>query len=673
MPLFCRRIRALSLLIVALGLTLAGKASAQPAQDRSFNPQLFHPAPGPDEFITVEPAPLLRHKSFGVGLFLNYARNEFSIFNFVNGKTTGDRADLLKARISADLYGAVGLWNWLQVGLAIPMTLYQTGDNFSDPNLMQPIKAPSGYAFGDPRIHLKGKLFPSKDLGFQLALSFWFSIPLGKDDAFGGEKHFNGFAGEPRLLVGWEGNRWRVGAFLGFLWRAHVSQFLSTIAGQQLTYGGAFAFDVIQKKLSLVAELYGHSNSVDSIKSINANQNSITDINDAPLEIDIAAKYFVIPGLSLNLGVGNGIIAGAGSPQPRVYLGAVYAPDRRDRDHDGVPDSIDKCPDVPEDRDGFQDDDGCPDPDNDGDTILDKDDKCPNEAEDFDQFQDEDGCPDPDNDKDGIDDLHDACPNDPEDHKPPKPNDGCPLSKTDTDGDGIMDDKDKCPTEAEDKDGFQDDDGCPDPDNDNDGIPDNFDQCPNEPEDMDGFQDEDGCPDPDNDHDGIPDKTDKCPNEPETINGYQDEDGCPDKGPPSKVKIENGQIVILEKIFFDTNKAVIKSKSFNVLDQVALTIKAHPEFKIRVEGHTDSQGSAERNTKLSQDRADAVMMYLMKKGIAPERLVAVGYGPSAPIADNKTAKGREANRRVEFHIVEEKKATPTEPSDQKDENKEGNQ
>ena len=269
-------------------------------------------------------------------------------------------------------------------------------------------------------------------------------------------------------------------------------------------------------------------------------------------------------GLTLHAGIGTGIVAGLGSPEPRVFLGAVWAPNFSDRDHDGVPDNVDQCPDQPEDKDGFKDDDGCPDPDNDQDTIPDTQDKCPNQAEDFDQFQDADGCPDPDNDNDGIDDLHDACPNDAEDHKPPKPNDGCPASKTDTDGDGIPDSVDKCPNDPEDKDGFQDDDGCPDPDNDNDGIPDNFDHCPNDPEDMDGFEDEDGCPDLDNDKDGVPDKLDKCPNEPETINGYQDEDGCPDSGPPPKAKIDlkSHQIVIMDKIFFDTNKATIKPVSF---------------------------------------------------------------------------------------------------------------
>jgi outer membrane protein OmpA-like peptidoglycan-associated protein len=125
-----------------------------------------------------------------------------------------------------------------------------------------------------------------------------------------------------------------------------------------------------------------------------------------------------------------------------------------DRDHDGILDNVDKCPDDPEDKDGFQDEDGCPDPDNDQDGIADKIDQCPNEPEDKDGFQDDDGCPDPDN-----------------------------------DGDGIADKIDQCPNEPEDKDGFEDDDGCPDPDNDKDGFPDVSDACPNEP----GVA-PDGCP-----------------------------------------------------------------------------------------------------------------------------------------------------------------------------------
>jgi outer membrane protein OmpA-like peptidoglycan-associated protein/opacity protein-like surface antigen len=132
----------------------------------------------------------------------------------------------------------------------------------------------------------------------------------------------------------------------------------------------------------------------------------------------------------------------------------------KDSDGDGIPDAIDKCPNDPEDKDGFEDSDGCPDPDNDKDGVADAIDKCPNEPET----------------KNGIDD-----------------DDGCP--EKDEDGDGILGSRDKCPNEAEDKDGFEDDDGCPDLDNDKDGVPDAIDKCPNEPETKNGYQDEDGCPD----------------------------------------------------------------------------------------------------------------------------------------------------------------------------------
>ncbi|MEZ4386485.1 MAG: hypothetical protein R3D98_02685 [Candidatus Krumholzibacteriia bacterium] len=167
----------------------------------------------------------------------------------------------------------------------------------------------------------------------------------------------------------------------------------------------------------------------------------------------------------------------------------------RDRDHDGIADRRDLCPGEPEDRDGFQDDDGCPDLDNDQDGIPDRIDLAPDAAEDFDGYLDRDGVPDPDNDGDGIPDVVDQCPDEPEDLDGYKDTDGCPDEFIDTDGDGIADEDDLCPDSAEDLDGFEDADGCPDPDNDFDGIDDAVDQCPDEPEDYDGDRDADGCPD----------------------------------------------------------------------------------------------------------------------------------------------------------------------------------
>jgi outer membrane protein OmpA-like peptidoglycan-associated protein len=156
----------------------------------------------------------------------------------------------------------------------------------------------------------------------------------------------------------------------------------------------------------------------------------------------------------------------------------------KDRDGDGIIDSADQCPDTP----GLPELAGCPD--RDGDRIADHLDKCVEVPEDFDGNQDEDGCPETeDRDGDGVFDPEDACPDQPG----PAKNRGCPIG--DRDGDGLLDDDDKCPDDPEDKDKFEDEDGCPDPDNDADGILDVSDECPLEPETKNGVDDEDGCPD----------------------------------------------------------------------------------------------------------------------------------------------------------------------------------
>ena len=232
----------------------------------------------------------------------------------------------------------------------------------------------------------------------------------------------------------------------------------------------------------------------------------------------------------------------------------------------------------------------------------------------------------------------------PEKPRRPEPR---PDPFADRDGDGIPDVRDKCPDAPEDKDGFEDEDGCPDLDNDKDGILDTKDKCPNEPEDFDGFEDEDGCPDLDNDQDGVPDASDKCPNEP----GPASEDGCPKKFEFINVTAE--KIELKQAIFFQTAKAVIMSKSYGLLDEVAAVLSARPSMQVRVEGHTDSRGARPYNLRLSQARADSVTAYLVGKGISSDRMEAKGYGPDQPIDSNKTAAGRERNRRVEFMITKQ--------------------
>ncbi len=277
----------------------------------------------------------------------------------------------------------------------------------------------------------------------------------------------------------------------------------------------------------------------------------------------------------------------------------------QDNDRDGIKNKQDNCPDEPEDKDGFQDEDGCPDPDNDKDGIPDVKDKCAMEPEDKDGFEDEDGCPESDNDKDGVPDL-----------------------------------KDRCPNDAQGADGR---DGCPNLDKDGDGILDMADKCPNDPEDRDGFEDEDGCPDNDNDKDGFADAQDKCPNAPEALNKFEDEDGCPDK----VAVIE--KTLVLKGVNFRTGSSELTPESYHVLEDIVPQFQAYPEMEFEVAGHTDNKGNPTKNQMLSQARAQTVANFFITKGVDAKRLKVMGYGSSRPIAPNTSAEGRALNRRVELN------------------------
>jgi outer membrane protein OmpA-like peptidoglycan-associated protein len=222
----------------------------------------------------------------------------------------------------------------------------------------------------------------------------------------------------------------------------------------------------------------------------------------------------------------------------------------------------------------------------------------------------------------------------------------------DRDGDGLVDGSDACPDSPEDLDAFMDLDGCPDDDNDADGIADLSDACRDVPEDKDGDRDEDGCPEEaaDRDLDGIADGSDACPDQAESKNDYLDLDGCPDER-PSQVRITQDQIEIKEKIQFEVAKSRILPVSYGILNQVAQVLRDYPKITIRIEGHTDSDGSDAYNLKLSQQRAAAVLDYLIAQGLDAKRMGSVGLGETRPIDTNRTSSGRANNRRVEFHIT----------------------
>jgi len=372
----------------------------------------------------------------------------------------------------------------------------------------------------------------------------------------------------------------------------------------------------------------------------------------APVELANAQAHLDFTRIELH----QGYVRRASDHIDVAYRAAVQALNKAtpcggvDQDKDGIPDIVDQCINEPEDLDGDRDEDGCRDVDpfgdEDGDGIINQEDGCVDDPEDFDGHNDEDGCPETseDSDGDGIVEVVDQCPSQPEDADGFQDTDGCP--DPDNDGDGILDLRDACALVAEDIDQWDDEDGCPDPDNDNDTIPDKFDQCPNEP----GDRDRDGCPLEDADKDGIADVNDRCPNEPETKNDYLDEDGCPDV-PPGTVVVTNTRVEIKEVVQFETGSATLLPASFKVLDDVVQVLTDAPAMRLRIEGHTDSEGPDATNLRLSKERAGSVRVYLESKGVAGSRLESKGFGETQPIDTNRTPTGRAKNRRVEFHIV----------------------
>jgi outer membrane protein OmpA-like peptidoglycan-associated protein len=285
---------------------------------------------------------------------------------------------------------------------------------------------------------------------------------------------------------------------------------------------------------------------------------------------------------------------GARGDDVRVTTGIVWAPQplggaepgRNDRDGDGIPDSIDACPNEPEDKDGFQDEDGCPDPDNDGDGIPDVDDQCPNQPEDKDGFQDTDGCPEPDN-----------------------------------DGDGIPDTADKCPNEPEDKDGFEDEDGCPDDDNDGDGFPDKVDKCPNDPETVNGFEDEDGCPDV-RGTGGPEERADRIDLKGQTLGFTRAALTAPAKQLLAQVA------------------ALIKSH------RLSIRVEVHVALGTKSTNPAQIAAQKRRDKLVAQQRAKAIADYLATQGIAGQQLQAVGIGSDRPLG---TASPTDpVNERVDF-------------------------
>ena len=647
-------VRLLACFAIVASMLVTGVASAQDLKKGEFSVQRFSPAVGPRNFITVQGARTEGKMAFSLGAFGNYGDRPFVITSCVsatdcaaNDASLRREIRIVETLVTGALVGSLTVVPQVQLGLYLPYTFAHGAGISTDPNNpatvgQQSVSGLKGSGLGDPMAEIKIRVAGSPTDKHVFGVSLFGTAPVAH--AISGTK--NTYIGDwgpsagGRVIYDLLLGRFSLGLNVGGAYRreAYVG---SAKIGPELRFGGGMGFQ-ISPVLAAIAEVFGASR-------LGASPG--TDAVEGGLALQLRPLDSPLVFLG---GAGLGLTEAVGAPRTRIFAGIAFIRESSDQDGDNINDDKDQCMTAPEDVDGYQDADGCPDPDNDGDGFADARDKCPNEPELKNGFQDEDGCPDEiaDRDQDGIPDADDKCPDQGGSTVVNRKGDfyGCP----DRDKDGLPDKIDKCPTDPEDTDGYQDADGCSDPDNDSDGINDTDDQCVDQPEVRNGFQDSDGCPDtvPDTDRDGIPDDKDHCPQQPENYNGFQDDDGCPDRG-NALVEIRTDDIAIRDVVNFakDSDK-IIGKNSFLVLDAVAAALVHHPElFQIEVAGHTDTQGDAAHNRDLSKRRAAAVVEYLHNHGVESKRLTAAGYGPDKAIASSKTAAGRAKNRRVEFTIL----------------------
>lgn len=551
----------LLLSLVHTGAALAADAPPVPP----INAQEFRPSIDSAGTLWVDEAALPDYRVGGRAL-LHYTLNPL-VYQYDDG----EQVRLVSDVVQADVTAGFTLWR-VRLGLDLPLYLYQVG------------AAGSGVGLGEIAPDVKFGVLDGRGSPIGLAIEGRTTLPTSTvGNALGSSE----VGWEAAVVVDrWFGDVFRVAANVGLrggpktaLENVTLNDFLT------LRLGGALA---ATRDAGVAVELAGQKGLADA------------GMASFPLEGLVSGYGYLSDTLVLRGGVGTGLTRGIGSPDLRVMAGLGYEPKAPppaaagDVDHDRVPDDADACLDVAEDRDGHEDADGCPEPDNDADGIPDVGDPCPNAAEDEDGVKDGDGCPEP------------------------EVRVGARLLNADTGavvpvgrvilhgpvGDLVL--------------------------------------GPNASTEIGPGTYE---------IDAVSVTFEPLHDEVTVGAANQIFDVRLKPGQDVKITVTRDRIDLREKVYFDTGNDTIQARSFALLDQVAQAMVAYPEIALlSVEGHTDNRGNDSTNLDLSLRRAQAVVNYLMRKGVPGNRVVAKGYGETRPIdaADNEAA--WEANRRVEVLI-----------------------
>ena len=428
-----RRRRVLPVILAALLLASgvpAGEAGAQAPAPAKVNMENFFPVGGHYRVWSVEESLVGPAWMPYASLLFHHQEGSLQVRN-----VAGQDVELIDHTQTLDVNVGIGLFNYVHFEIGLPIALAMSGSNLGGPGGNSAFTGVGGAGIGDMVIRVKGKILDNLLGGLGLAVSAGVTVPIGDGGQYRGDPGVGILA---NLILDWRTERTVLTFNTGVRIRTEDAVFLDATVSHELTYGLGFEVLLWQDGIALSTELMG--------RTTLAEPHPFASADVTTMELLLGPKWWVIPGLGLQLAAGPGLVPGRGNPTWRLVAGVQWAPGAKDADGDGIRDEEDRCPARAEDRDGFADADGCPDIDNDQDGIIDAEDKCPNDAEDFNGTEDEDGCPES---KAGATTTKIIV-------KEAEPRAG------DEDGDGIPDADDKCPVKAETYNGFQDEDGCPD-------------------------------------------------------------------------------------------------------------------------------------------------------------------------------------------------------------------
>lgn len=588
--------------IVACCWFVGVAAPAHPAGAQTapgFAANRFDPAERGSDWFALDSLDLRGHLRPAAGLVLDWGRKPLVIYD-----TDGTaRANLVEDQLFAFFGGAVIIADRLRLGGALPVALATDGENGTLGGVRY--QAPDGAALGDVRLSGDVRLVGRRGEPGTMALGVALYLPTGSQGDYASDGRVRV---APRLALAGDVGAATYAAKVAMHFRAENRT--GYRVGHELAAGLAAGVRALEDRMLLGAELL-----------IGTALDDFFGDQQTPVELLFGAHARLGEAFRAGVGVGPGLSDGVGTPEMRLLASLTWMPPATppDGDGDGIADREDACPTVPGPRTGDPATHGCPPP--------------------------------PDRDGDGIVDGQDACPAARGVRTADPATNGCPPPPPDRDADGVPDGQDACPDVPGLKTADPATNGCP-ADRDGDGVPDGQDACPDVPGIKTAEPATNGCPS-DRDRDGILDAEDACPDAAGPRDADRRKHGCP------AARIEAEQIKIVEQVQFRTASSRILPVSQRIIDAVADVLKRHPQItRVRIEGHTDDVGPDAYNKRLSAQRAAAVLNALVRAGVERSRLHSVGHGEERPLERNDSEEGRQANRRVEFHIEQGGAAAP---------------